>query len=87
MYVVPNCASESPASGDSNLIGNHLKMQEVLGRESLKILAEGTDDHFAIFIGDAGFVVSGNIKRPGEKFKDIREVIEEAGGVFLSKYF
>ena len=83
--MVPNCASESPASGDSNLIGNHLKMQEVLHREALRRLAEGTKDKFGTFIGDAGFQVGGNIKRTEDKFTDFREVISDAGGVFLGK--
>ena len=83
VYIVPNCASESPASGDANLLGHLIKMQDDNSKEALRKLAKGTKDFFGIFIFDAGYQYSGNMKRPIDVFTDIREMLDAEGAVFL----
>jgi hypothetical protein len=36
-----------------------------------------------VFITDQGYEVFGNIKHTEENFKDFRDLIKDAGGVFL----
>ena len=59
IYVVPACASETPASGDGNLLGNLCKMQEEFDKEAIKILAGGSSKFFPVFICDTGFQMTG----------------------------
>ena len=61
-------------------------MQEQYENEALRKLAEGTDNFFPIFICDAGYQVFGNVTHNSDIFKDFRELVEEAGAVFLGKY-
>ncbi len=56
---MPNCASQSPASGDGNLIGHHAKMQEKHDVEILRKLSKGSTKFFPIFNADTGFQVFG----------------------------
>lgn len=85
VYLLPQCASQSPASGDGNLLGKYLKTQELTNHEALKILAEGTDRFFPIFICDAGYQIFGNITHTEDNWKDFREVVADAGAIFLGK--
>ena len=59
MYVCPNASSETPASGDGNLLGNLLRMQEEFSQEALCLLARGRAKYFPVFVCDTGFQVSG----------------------------
>ncbi len=56
---MPNCASQSPASGDGNLIGHQAKMQEKNEVEILRKLSRGSTKFFPIFNADTGFQVFG----------------------------
>ena len=118
VYILPNCTSQSPAGGDGNLLGHHVRQQQANHKEALKKLAEGSADYFPIITIDAGknqiqlnyycFIISriyltchfdksisfiviefsgfeifGNITRNEENFIDYRDVIEEAGAVWI----
>ena len=85
MYLLPQCASQSPASGDGNLLGHLCRMQEVNGTEAIRKLAEGSVSFFPIFITDAGYQTFGNVRRDNENFMDFRTVVESAGAIFLGK--
>ena len=54
--------------------------------QSLKKLAEGTDEFFPIFICDAGYQFFGTVRHSDENFVDFRDIVDEAGAVFLGKY-
>ena len=86
LYVLANCASQSPASGDGVLIGHLIKMEEKFGKEAIKKLAEGSATHFPVFVVDAGYQYPGNLIKTPETFKDIRELITDSNAVYLGKY-
>ncbi len=46
MYVVPMAASESPASGDANLLGCHIKILDQSKKNSLRRFASGSSHYF-----------------------------------------
>ena len=85
VYVLPQCASQSPASGDGNLLGHHLKMQDLNNTQALRNLAKGSNAFFPIFILDAGYQVFGNVTRTEANFLDFRTLCEEEGAIFLGK--
>ena len=54
VYILPNCTSQSPAGGDGNLLGHHVRQQQANHKEALRKLAEGSADYFPIITIDAG---------------------------------
>jgi hypothetical protein len=83
--VLPVCTSQSPASGDGNLLGHHCKMQQKNGTESFRRLAKGSKNHFCLITADTGYQIFGSIKRTENNFLDYRQILEEEGGLFLGK--
>ena len=83
MYLLPNCASQSPASGDGNLIGHHICMQRKNMKEAIQKLASGSERFFPIIIADQGYEVFGNIIKTPDNFLDLRDLITECGALFL----
>jgi hypothetical protein len=61
-------------------------MQAHTEKEALKILAEGTADFFPIFVCDTGFQLTGRVSTPEDRYTDFRQVVEDAGGIFLGKH-
>ena len=85
VYLLPQCASQSPASGDGNLLGHMCRMQEKNETESIKKLFKGSLSYFPIIITDAGYQTFGNVTRDNDNFLDFRSVVESSGGIFLGK--
>ena len=85
MYILPQCSSQSPASGDGNLIGTMVKMQDLTNQPALRRLARGTEKYFSVFVGDAGYQTLGNVTRTPDNFLDFRQMIKEEGGLFLGR--
>ena len=58
-YLVPNCASSSPSSGDAVLMGVLLKQQDDANLPLLRYIARGSRSFFPILIGniDKCFIV------------------------------
>ena len=54
VYCVPACASETPASGNGNLLGAHIRSQEANQEEAIKKIAKGSSKYFPVFIVDTG---------------------------------
>ena len=81
VYVVPPCASQSPASGDGNLLGNHVKVQDDRNATALRILARGSDNFFPVFVVDAGYQTFGNITRAPEEFLDFHEMATQENAI------
>lgn len=84
--MLPQCASQTPASGDGNLLGHHAKMQDLQDNTALRKLARGSEDFFPIFVLDAGFQVLGNVIRTDQIFLDFRTLVEEEGAIFLGEF-
>ena len=85
VHMLPQCASQSPSSGDGNLLGHYIKMQDLQSSESMRRLARGSSRFFPVFILDAGFQVFGNVSHDPQKFLDFRQLCEEEGAVFLGE--
>ena len=51
-YLVPNCASSSPSSGDAVLMGVLLKQQDDANLPLLRYIARGSRSFFPILIGN-----------------------------------
>ena len=62
-------------------------MQAHTEREALKILAGGSTKYFPIFICDTGFQLTGRVNTPEDRYTDFRQVVEDAGGIFLGKWY
>ena len=83
MYVLPPCASQSPAAGDGNLLGNFCKVQDERNTQALRKLARGSANYFAVFIVDAGYQIFGNVTRDSSNFLDFRDLCAEEGALLL----
>lgn len=83
MYVLPQCASQSPASGDGNLLGSLCRVQDDRNTTALRGLARGGDNFFVVFVVDAGCQTFGNLRRDSEYFLDFHDLAAEENAVVI----